>query len=179
MAWTDERRAAALKLWDDGLSAAEIARRLGDGVSRCAVIGVVYRAGKSNRRPKTSRQAYAKAPKVARAPRAAAKRPPARPKLKLAGCGAVFEDAPARAPRVEIDRSAAFSPLPGSSPKPWLERRFGECAWPVGGEGADTLSCCQPAEGQYCRSHLALRASQDTRFLPSAAYQRTLRRFVA
>lgn len=40
--------------------------------------------------------------------------------------------------------------------KPWLERRFGECAAPVAGEGADTLSCCHPCGAHtYCAHHRA------------------------
>lgn len=40
--------------------------------------------------------------------------------------------------------------------KPWVERKFGECAYPVAGEGADTLSCCAPTEGTYCAAHRAI-----------------------
>ena len=41
------------------------------------------------------------------------------------------------------------------SPRPWTERKFGECAFPVEGEGADTKSCCNEVykEAQYCRGH--------------------------
>jgi len=42
--WTPERKALALKMWDDGKSAAAIAREIG-GVSRSAVIGLVHRSG--------------------------------------------------------------------------------------------------------------------------------------
>lgn len=38
--------------------------------------------------------------------------------------------------------------------RPWLQRAAGECAFPVAGEGAATLSCCQPVErGEYCAGH--------------------------
>lgn len=40
--------------------------------------------------------------------------------------------------------------------KPWLEREFGECAFPVAGEGIDTFSCCAPTDGTYCPGHDAL-----------------------
>lgn len=62
-------------------------------------------------------------------------------------------------------KAGAFSPLAGSSPKPWLERAFGECAWPVGGEGADTISCCLPAMlgRPYCPAHWELRTGEGTR----------------
>ena len=42
MAWNDERVELLKKLWSDGLSASQIAGRLG-GVTRNAVIGKVHR----------------------------------------------------------------------------------------------------------------------------------------
>ena len=44
MAWTESRVATLEKLWAEGLSAAEIAKQLGD-TTRNAVIGVVHRRG--------------------------------------------------------------------------------------------------------------------------------------
>lgn len=48
MSWTDERVEMLKKLWGEGLSASQIAGRLG-GVSRNAVIGKVHRLGLSGR----------------------------------------------------------------------------------------------------------------------------------
>ncbi len=48
MAWTDERVDILKKLWSEGLSASQIAGRLG-GVTRNAVIGKVHRLGLSGR----------------------------------------------------------------------------------------------------------------------------------
>lgn len=48
MAWTDERVELLKKLWAEGLSASQIASRLG-GVTRNAVIGKVHRLGLSGR----------------------------------------------------------------------------------------------------------------------------------
>ena len=44
MAWTEERVEQLKKLWTEGLSASQIAKRLGD-VTRNAVIGKVHRLG--------------------------------------------------------------------------------------------------------------------------------------
>jgi hypothetical protein len=42
----------------------------------------------------------------------------------------------------------------GVRPRPWLQRAPGECAYPVAGEGAQVISCCQPVErGDYCAGH--------------------------
>ncbi len=48
MAWTDERVETLKKLWAEGLSAAQIANKIG-GVTRNAVIGKVHRLGLSGR----------------------------------------------------------------------------------------------------------------------------------
>lgn len=49
MAWTDERIDKLKKLWDDGLSASQIAKELGEGVTRNAVIGKAHRLGLKSR----------------------------------------------------------------------------------------------------------------------------------
>ena len=48
MSWTDERVEALKKLWQEGLSASQIASRIG-GVTRNAVIGKVHRLGLAGR----------------------------------------------------------------------------------------------------------------------------------
>ncbi len=48
MSWTDERVERLKKLWNEGLSASQIAADLG-GVTRNAVIGKVHRLGLSGR----------------------------------------------------------------------------------------------------------------------------------
>lgn len=49
MGWTDERVALLKKMWKDGNSAADIAKALGKGVTRNAVIGKAHRMGLSGR----------------------------------------------------------------------------------------------------------------------------------
>ena len=58
MSWTDERVELLKKLWTDGLSASQIASRMG-GLTRNAVIGKVHRLGLSGR----TRPARPRAPK--------------------------------------------------------------------------------------------------------------------
>jgi GcrA cell cycle regulator len=68
MPWTDERVELLKKLWQDGLSASQIAAELG-GVTRNAVIGKVHRLGLSGRGQPTSsikRQRRAHGPSVRR-----------------------------------------------------------------------------------------------------------------
>ena len=49
MAWTDERIALLKQYWESGSSASQIADRLGEGLSRNAVIGKAHRLGLSAR----------------------------------------------------------------------------------------------------------------------------------
>ena len=50
MSWTDQRVADLRRLWAEGLSASQIARRLGN-TTRNAVIGKVHRLGLASRQP--------------------------------------------------------------------------------------------------------------------------------
>jgi GcrA cell cycle regulator len=68
MSWTDERVDTLKKLWQEGLSASQIAAELG-GVTRNAVIGKIHRLGLSGRGQPTStvkRQRRAHAPAIRR-----------------------------------------------------------------------------------------------------------------
>jgi hypothetical protein len=129
---------------EEGLSAAQtasaLARELGASPTRNSVLGKAQRMGWI--KPKAERAA---AP-----PRAARIR-----------CG------PVRWPRPLADR-----PLPvlrevqtGAAPKLWLERQFGECAYPVGeaaGPGFQ-LCCAAPTGGRtYCRPHRALMSQANS-----------------
>lgn len=63
MAWTDERIEKLKALWDSGQSASQIAKELGEGVTRNAVIGKAHRLGlKSRPSPVKSDKVKAKAP---------------------------------------------------------------------------------------------------------------------
>src|ERR1044071_2868011 len=65
--WTDERVELLKKLWADGLSASQIAARMG-GVTRNAVIGKVHRLGLSGRAKTAAAPAQPRSKKPARAP---------------------------------------------------------------------------------------------------------------
>jgi hypothetical protein len=61
--------------------------------------------------------------------------------------------------KTQTRRDRASAPLAGSSPRLWEQRLAGECCFPVGGAGADTLSCCLPVTvegGWYCAGHQAI-----------------------
>jgi GcrA cell cycle regulator len=54
MSWTDERVELLKRLWNQGLSASQIAGELAGGVTRNAVIGKVHRLGLSGRAKSTA-----------------------------------------------------------------------------------------------------------------------------
>jgi GcrA cell cycle regulator len=83
MAWNDERVDLLKKLWSEGLSASQIAGRLG-GVTRNAVIGKVHRLGLSGRAT-TSRMKSHRPRARAAATAAGAARHPAHDARRAAG----------------------------------------------------------------------------------------------
>jgi GcrA cell cycle regulator len=79
MAWTDERIDQLRQMWQNGMTASQIAEQLG-GVSRNAVIGKAHRLGLQSRPSPVSQREAAPAPEPVAAPvAAAAPEPPAAP----------------------------------------------------------------------------------------------------
>lgn len=128
MGWTEERVELLKKLWQDGLSASQIARQLG-GVTRNAVIGKVRRMHLPYRT----------------APRHGRPQPPA---------GSVLLYAPS-SPRA-IRGCEKDAPLPArrfrTSDQPCS---MNSCSWPIGHPGALGFSFCgdEAADGPYCVRH--------------------------
>jgi len=155
-AWPKERAEELRRLYLSGLSASQIAARLG-GVSRNAVIGKALRMGlvspygrRASAPGKTPRQ-------IATAEATGA--------VQRIKSGSIYNGDPRKSPA----RVAPVADVTGA--KPWTERKTGECAFPVGGEGADTLSCCAPSGGgTYCAAHMA-RMFVKAPPKPSAAHE--------
>ncbi|MFZ5667944.1 MAG: GcrA family cell cycle regulator [Pseudomonadota bacterium] len=163
-----------------GKSASQCALAINDShglaVTRNAVIGKVARMGLVRTREAARIAATVNRPKAAK-PKAV------RPVLKIAGrpgAEMVFdggEPPPPKARATEVDPTIA------SEPRNWTTRRFGECAWPVDGSGADTRSCCNRAlaEKPYCREHaqVAYQQPQQGKKKASASeLARSLRRYL-
>jgi len=157
MAWNDERVELLKKLWTEGLSASQIASRLG-GVTRNAVIGKVHRLGLSGRA--TTARIKSLRPR-ARTNQVAAKRiakPTARyPQIGNPAVRALYQ------PEAE-----PFQPAVDEIEIPLAERRSIEtltecnCRWPIGDpQAADFHFCNQKkvAGLPYCEFH-ARRAFQ-------------------
>jgi GcrA cell cycle regulator len=132
MAWTDERITLLRALWTEGLSASQIAERLG-GVTRNAVIGKAHRLGLSGRPSpvKTERAAAPAASSPSPRPITVVPTPPA-----VATQATVEADPPIRASLLTItDRM---------------------CKWPHGHPGERDFYFCgrRTNPGQsYCAEH--------------------------
>lgn len=166
-----------LKLWlTQDISAAEIAGRFGSGLTRSAVLGKVNRLGLSlptgtrwtPEREVILREAIAVGMSAAEA---AAKLNTTRNSVltKAGRLGLGFSryqpQRRAEPPRLatvdgaRLPRASVQTPPVemAKAPRLWTTRRFGECAFPVDGEGADVRSCCNPTACQtYCTAHKAL-----------------------
>jgi GcrA cell cycle regulator len=170
LSWTDERVDLLKKLWSEGLSASQIAARLGQGVTRNAVIGKVHRLNLSGRAP-TARSAAPRAPRKVREPSHPG-RAGGMPSLPHAGATALKPMSRAEmAPR----------PLPLPEPKPLrladiskggnitiLHLSDKTCRWPIGDPGSEGFCFCghSPRDGSpYCEYHarLAYQPLQDRR----------------
>jgi GcrA cell cycle regulator len=139
MEWTEERIEALRSLWMQGLTASQIAERLG-GISRNAVIGKAHRLGLSARPSPIKREAGAKPVPMPR--------PAARAALPQG------ESAPAPA-------IAAPAPQPDLTPKTTGQAPAGSskgCMWPIGDPKQPGFHFCgAPSEPgrPYCSQHCA------------------------
>lgn len=154
---TPETDAEMQRLRSEGVSYAEIAKRLGGGLTRNGVTGRLARADKAaGRKPVKGRAAAITSAEHARHRMAATRSVTVEPtdgrRVSISKDGHVWSLDPPKAVTLRE------LPVPDTA-RPWITRRPLECAFPVGpGWGADTLSCCAPVEpGRgYCPDHHAL-----------------------
>jgi len=154
MSWNDERVETLKKLWSEGLSASQIASRIG-GVTRNAVIGKVHRLGLSGRAPTTSRSSVSR-PR----PRIAAPRRPAKQRFTQVGSVALR-------PTFQLDAEPYVSTyeeldIPVSERKSLLDLVEASCRWPIGDPQTQEFHFCnrgKVAGLPYCEFH-ARRAFQ-------------------
>jgi GcrA cell cycle regulator len=143
MSWTDDRVEALKKLWQDGLSASQIAKQLGGGLTRNAVIGKVHRLGLSGRAaPSQPQRAVFKAPRPPR---------PATPSIPVTR----RSDIAARPEPVALPAlPAVIIEETGSATVLTLGAHM--CKWPIGDPSSDGFSFCgrQASDGTpYCTHH--------------------------
>lgn len=155
MSWTDERVEQLKKLWAEGLSASQIAGRLG-GVTRNAVIGKVHRLGLSGRATTSRMKSHRARPRTAGT---AAKRP-LKPRFGTIGNPLV---------RALYQQDAvAYVPVAEEIEIPVAERKTlqmlteSSCRWPIGDPQSPDFHFCNRNKVPglpYCEAH-ARRAFQ-------------------
>jgi GcrA cell cycle regulator len=162
MSWTDERVELLAKLWNQGLSASQIAGELGGGVTRNAVIGKVHRLGLSGR-------AKSPSPSVSR-PRKMT-RAPSHPMTMTRGNLAMA----APKTRPQMVTVIAYEPqpmieviVPMSERVTIMELRESMCRWPFGDPSTPEFRFCggpSPVGTPYCTFHskVAYQPSSDRR----------------
>lgn len=167
MGWTDDRVESLKKLWQDGLSASQIAKQLG-GVTRNAVIGKVHRLGLSGRATpsKPSRPVF-KAPRPQR-PAAAAPSAPRR----------IAEPAHRQDPQPVV---RYVDEAPGTATVLTLGAHM--CKWPIGDPSTDGFTFCgrrNSGDGPYCVEHaqVAYQPPQGKKKSGPAELARSLRRYI-
>ncbi|GAD58083.1 LOW QUALITY PROTEIN: gcrA cell cycle regulator [Brevundimonas abyssalis TAR-001] len=167
--WTEDRVGALKKLWLEGQSASQIAKQLGGGVTRNAVIGKVHRLGLSGRAaPSQPARTTFRAPR----PR------PAQPRRRAAS------RRPSRAlrPCRRTPPAPRIPDMPGTATVLTLGAHM--CKWPIGDPTSSDFSFCgrRSDEGAtYCVEHAKLayqpqirRGSRDG----ATELARSLRRYI-
>lgn len=145
MDWTEDAIATLRQLWSEGLSTAEIGRRM--GISKNAVVGKAHRLNLAAR-PSPIRRVPGAAPSSRPARRAARPAMP-RPSPMMAGT-AMAARPPAERPAPVVQMRPPPQPL-----------RLGNsaCCWPLGDPGTPGFRFCgaQALLGKpYCAEHAAL-----------------------
>jgi GcrA cell cycle regulator len=171
LSWTDERVELLKKLWTEGLSASQIAGRLGNGVTRNAVIGKVHRLNLSGR-VQQQRVAQPRQPRKQREPSLAPRAGGSMPSMPTAGSSALK-------PMMRAETHIRPATIPEPQPLRLVDlSKDGRvtilhlsdktCKWPIGDPGSEEFCFCGhgPREGSpYCEYHarLAYQPMQDRR----------------
>jgi GcrA cell cycle regulator len=167
MGWTEERVELLKKLWADGLSASQIAGRLG-GITRNAVIGKVHRLGLAGRATTSRLRSPRLRHRMAQTPA----RPvaPARVQYRTHGNVALK---PVFAPIEQKTVALALVPsvieeldVPPMLRVDLLDLRENMCRWPVGDpqdEHFHFCGCQKSGNGSYCEYHSRIAYQQVSR----------------
>jgi GcrA cell cycle regulator len=153
MEWTDDAIAQLRALWAEGLSTAEIGRRM--MISKNAVVGKAHRLSLSARPSPIRREASAVVP---------APMPPRRltgptlPPLGAPPAPAIAPAAPAALPVPTVARVRPPPVAPALAPvrAPSRPARTAACCWPIGEPGTPSFHFCggDAAPGKpYCAEH--------------------------
>ncbi|WP_298123201.1 GcrA family cell cycle regulator [Brevundimonas sp.] len=168
LGWTEDRVGALKKLWLEGQSASQIAKALGGGVTRNAVIGKVHRLGLSGRAAPSQ-----PARTTFRAARPRPTPPPAQPSAPRRIEAAQSRPVPPTPPRPE-----PLPDLPGTATVMTLGAHM--CKWPIGDPSSTEFSFCgrRASEGVYCVEHARVAYQPQVRKNGAGELARSLRRYI-
>ena len=151
MSWTDERVELLGKLWQDGLSASQIAGQLGLGVTRNAVIGKVHRLGLAGRT------------KPALVPDRAKSKVVQRPVVEQPKVEPIYDSVvtplqiPVKPTVVATQQATADVVIPFSERVTIMDLRESSCRWPMGDPMNAEFRFCGArtglSGGPYCMAH--------------------------
>ena len=173
MGWTEERVAELKKLWAEGHSASQIAKRLGS-VTRNAVIGKVHRLGLSGRA--TPSRPVKRPPRLAQPKPQALPRQAQTPVSRGANALAVRAEPVARVQTHISEAEANITPqrLPNGDMVTVLTVKDSMCKWPIGDPADAAFGFCGhgTSEGSpYCAEHARVA------FQPAKKRERRAREF--
>jgi GcrA cell cycle regulator len=172
--WTEDRVGALKKLWLEGQSASQIAKQLGGGVTRNAVIGKVHRLGLSGRAT-PSQPARTSTFRPARVRTT----PPAQPSAprRLEG-GRIEAAQPAPRPVVAAPSLPAVAEMAGTATVMTLGAHM--CKWPIGDPSSTEFSFCgrRASEGVYCQEHARVAYQPQMKRGGKEELARSLRRYI-
>ncbi len=150
MEWTDETIGKLRCLWAEGLSTAEIGRRM--GVSKNAVVGKAHRLNLASR-PSPIRRDGAGGRR--RQPRRT--QGPTLPAL-TASAAPMPAEAPRLSPRLDAHLVERSPPVLRAVPAARPGGRVTPCCWPIGEPGTRSFRFCDDASvggKPYCEEHAA------------------------
>lgn len=164
MSWTDDRINTLKKMWKEGKSAAEIAKTLGKGVTRNAVIGKAHRMGLSGRPSPIKKPAPPKKEAAAKIVKTAAPKPVVGGKKSAAPAPAKAAGVPAREVEELRKLESAAPKIGGGVALIDLTERM--CKWPIGDPKEADFSFCGltiRAGTPYCPEHAAMAYQTSSR----------------
>jgi GcrA cell cycle regulator len=178
--WTDARIAHLKARWSQGVTAQRIARELGGGISRSAVLGKIHRLGFAELSPRAC------------VSRSHLKRGGGRcisQQLRIAGLpGRIFAGQHWLPPawvieaKPYVDDPRVDADIPLAQRRSFLELTDGACRWPVGDPSHPDFFFCgaEALRGElYCAAHRARAYRPAAETIPGAANtrrRRTVRR---
>ena len=149
MDWTPEQISDLTRLWGEGLTTAEIGKRL--GISKNAVVGKAHRLHlparpspikRTGPRPQVYRPATPRQPSAPRAPQA-----PREPRVA------------AQAQQTSAAALRALANQPSAKRLPMMALSASTCRWPIGDPGDAEFHFCgeRSLDGKpYCSSHASI-----------------------